>query len=332
MNYHYETQPVPNPLSYYLHQSPEAIHQLETLGNHVVELAAPFLIFLPRPFRMVGGAIQILFQVILIVSGNLSFLNWLTLIPAIFCFDDKSLAWLFSSATRHRVFEIQQHWLHTKTKPLGWYIRQASSLAMAGLLVYLSVPVVQNLLSSRQLMNTSFDSFRIVNTYGAFGSVTKERTEVVLEGTYNSSVGQSGEMAQWLEIEFKCKPGGVGRRPCLISPYHYRLDWLMWFAAFQSYQHNPWLLNLAGKILAGDPSVNSLLAHNPFAEKPPKYVRAVHYRYQYTELGSEAAGRGEWWTRRLLHKPYLPIVAEEQLRPVIEAQGWHWYTPEHASD
>ena len=61
-------------------------------------------------------------------------------------------------------------------------------------------------------------------------------------------------------------------------------------------------------------------------------MRAVHYRYQYTELGSEAAGRGEWWTRRLLQKPYLPIVSEEQLRPVIEAQGWHWYIPEHASD
>lgn len=68
-------------------------------------------------------------------------------------------------------------------------------------------------------------------------SITKERTEVILEGTYNASLSGDGERATWLEIEFKCKPGSIGRRPCLISPYHYRLDWLMWFAAFQVYTY-----------------------------------------------------------------------------------------------
>ena len=63
---HSQTQPVPNPLSYYLHQSPEIVHQLETMGNHFVELIAPFFIFLPRPFRILSGALQILFQVSLI--------------------------------------------------------------------------------------------------------------------------------------------------------------------------------------------------------------------------------------------------------------------------
>ena len=63
--------------------------------------------------------------------------------------------------------------------------------------------------------------------------MTKQRTEVVIEGTHNSTLGRNGDLAQWYEIEFKCKPGVVSRRPCVISPYHYRLDWLMWFAAFQ---------------------------------------------------------------------------------------------------
>lgn len=65
----------------------------------------------------------------------------------------------------------------------------------------------------------------------AFHSITKERTEVVIQGT--ASLDPSDPTATWEEYEFKCKPGDPHRRPCLISPYHYRLDWLMWFAAFQ---------------------------------------------------------------------------------------------------
>ena len=47
MNYHYQTQPVPNPISYYLHKSPEIVHKAEVVGNHIVELVAPIFIILP---------------------------------------------------------------------------------------------------------------------------------------------------------------------------------------------------------------------------------------------------------------------------------------------
>ena len=90
---------------------------------------------------------------------------------------------------------------------------------------------------------------------------------MILQGTVNRFVSDKTE---WREIEFKCKPGGVHRRPCVISPYHYRLDWLMWFSAFQNYQYNPWLLHLAGKMMAGDPVVESLLVDYPFMDEPPK--------------------------------------------------------------
>lgn len=63
-------------------------------------------------------------------------------------------------------------------------------------------------------------------------SITKDRTEVVIEGTYNFTTGEEG-LVHWQEIEFNCKPGGTSRQPCFISPYHYRIDWLLWFAAFQ---------------------------------------------------------------------------------------------------
>lgn len=323
MNYHYETQPVPNPLSYYLHQAPELWHNAETLGNHVVELVIPFLMFLPRPFRLFCGVVQILFQVALILSGNLSFLNWLTILPAIFCFDDLSLQWLFSSETKKKVVQLQQEGRTQTARPLGYYVRQVSNVGVALLLAYLSVPVVKNLLSSYQLMNTSFEPLNIVNTYGAFGSVTKSRTEVILEGTHSVNPGPG---AEWEEIEFKCKPGRTDRRPCLISPYHYRLDWLMWFAAFQDYSSNPWLVHVATKIMAGDPSVENLIEQNPFREEPPKFIRAQHYSYRYTEFGSKEALEGHWWKRELVNQ-YMPALSKNQLKSIAKQQGWTWYTP-----
>ncbi|XP_019858081.1 PREDICTED: lipase maturation factor 1-like [Amphimedon queenslandica] len=216
------------------------------------------------------------------------------------------------------------HYYYQYCPPKGYYIRKVVSISLGLLLAYLSIPVVQNLLSSRQQMNTSFEPLRIINTYGAFGSVTKERTEVIIEGTYDFNFGKNGEGADWEEIEFNCKPGNVSRRPCIISPYHYRLDWLMWFAAFQSYQHNPWLLHFCAKLLAGDPSLNSLIAHNPFKEKPPNFVRALHYQYKYTKIGSKESKRGQWWKRKK-KGVYLPIINIDSLKDIMSGQGWKWY-------
>ncbi|XP_022092556.1 lipase maturation factor 1-like [Acanthaster planci] len=326
MNYHYETQPVPNPISYYLHQSPEAMHKFETLSNHFIELVTPIFLLIPwRPTMMLAGGIQIFFQVVLIISGNLSFLNWLTILPNICCFDDRSLAWLFpgwmssASATVRQIQREEREGTGPKAT-FGVYARRVLHINLAVLIVYLSVPVVTNLLSTRQAMNTSFDPLRIVNTYGAFGSVTKERTEVIFEGTY--ATNPKDPSAVWLEYEFKCKPGNVTRRPCLISPYHYRLDWLMWFAAFQSYESNPWLVHLAGKFLYNDKGVTSLVAHNPFKDgDPPRFVRALHYRYQYTKIGSQQSQEGAWWSRKFL-RSYLPPVSLESLEGYIKSQSW----------
>ena len=325
MNYHYETQPVPNPVSYYMHQSPEIFHNFETLVNHFVELIAPFLIFLPRRCRIIGGFIQVLFQMVLIISGNLSFLNWLTILPCLACFDDASLAWMFSNGRGAAKWTVYQYQKEDKLgkgpkKTVGNYIRKVHNIGLGILLVYLSVPVVQNLWSSKQAMNTSFDPLRLVNTYGAFGSITKERKEVIFQGTQDDD--PLSPKAKWLEYEFKCKPGSLSRRPCLISPYHYRLDWLMWFAAFQSYQYNNWLVHLAAKLLANDAEVVSLIETNPFDGKdPPKWIRAKHYRYTFTKIGSKQAKSGQWWKRRHLDD-YLPAVSLETLKDYLKTHGW----------
>ncbi|XP_024858845.1 lipase maturation factor 1 isoform X3 [Kryptolebias marmoratus] len=173
MDYHYETQPVPNPMSYYMHRSPWWFHRFETLSNHFIELIAPFFTFLGRRMCMVNGALQIVFQVVLIVSGNLSFLNWLTIVPSLSCFDDAALGFLFGrgSVAEKAVLEMQkEHAAGRSPKPTkGMLIRRVMNVSLAVVIGYLSIPVVMNLWSSRQMMNTSFDPLRIVNTYGAFG-------------------------------------------------------------------------------------------------------------------------------------------------------------------
>ncbi|XP_065846406.1 lipase maturation factor 1-like [Oscarella lobularis] len=322
MDYHYETQPVPNPFSYYLHQSPSPIHRLETLGNHFIELVAPFFLLIPyrRRFWVTAfGAIQIFFQVVLIISGNLSFLNWLTIAPCIFCFDDYAVSPLFTMKTKQKALEINQK--PKQRLSLTQHIRRGVNWTIGLLIAYLSIRVVQNLVSDNQVMNTSFDSLRIVNTYGAFGSITKVRNEVVFQGTRNETISRDND-GLWEEFEFKCKPGRTNRRPCFISPYHYRLDWLMWFAAFQNYKYNPWIVHLAAKFLAGDHSVDTLIERNPFSEgDPPRFVRAMLYHYEYTRIGSPEAAAGHWWKREI-KALYLPPVQLEQLTEIIKAHGW----------
>ncbi|XP_066520517.1 lipase maturation factor 1 [Hoplias malabaricus] len=322
MDYHYETQPVPNPVSYYLHHSPWWFHRFETLSNHFVELMAPFFMFLGRRMCLFNGALQILFQVVLIISGNLSFLNWLTIVPSLACFDDAALASLFSRSVRGTVLKIQREDAARQNPPAttGMILRRAVNIALGLLITYLSVPVVINLLSPRQVMNTSYDPLRIVNTYGAFGSVNKERLEVVLQGSVSEDPGP--DEVQWREYEFLCKPGAVDRKPCLISPYHLRLDWLMWFAAFQTYEQNEWVIQIAGRLLVNDSTVLSLMAQSPFqGGEKPRWIRGELYRYKFTKPGSTSALKGNWWNRRRIG-PYFPPVNIEGLRRYFQSRNW----------
>ncbi|XP_023413328.2 lipase maturation factor 1 isoform X3 [Loxodonta africana] len=325
MDYHYETQPVPNPAAYYLHRTPWWVHRTETLGNHVIELLVPFFLLLGRRMCILHGILQVIFQVILIISGNLSFLNWLTIVPSLACFDDAALGFLFSSrpgGLRDRVLQLQEREAQGAwpVRTHGYAVRQVVHLALVTLIGYLSIPVILNLLSSQQVMNVSFNPLRIVNTYGAFGSITKERTEVILQGT--ASPNASASDVVWEDYEFRCKPGDPRRRPCLISPYHYRLDWLMWFAAFQTYEQHEWIIHLAGKLMANDAQALSLLFHNPFTGRaPPRWVRAELYRYKFSLPGGRHAAEGEWWVRRRIG-PYFPPLSLQGLRGYFEAREW----------
>jgi len=300
--YHYETQPNPNPLSWYFHQAPVWFHRIEVLFNHVVELVAPFFVFGPRRARLVAGALVVLFQVILILSGNLSFLNWLTIAAAVACFDDAVFAPLLPGSVRTR---LERHVAGAEQTRA----RRGATYALAAVVAFLSLGPVTNMLSARQVMNTSFDPFDLVNTYGAFGSVGRERYEIVLEGTADDPADPG---ARWIEYDFKCKPGAPERRPCWISPYHYRLDWQMWFQDMPGAPVEPWFRQLVVKLLEGDPAVRALLAPGPFPDRPPRAVRARYYRYQFTRAGEATSA---WWKRTFVSEYLLPVVRDDPRLP-----------------
>src|SRR5205085_3200946 len=119
----------------------------------------------------------------------------------------------------------------------------------------------------------------LVNTYGAFGSITRTRYEIVIEGTDAEALTPT---TVWRAYEFKGKPGDPSRRSPQIAPYHLRLGWLMWFAAFSSPDEHPWFPTLLLRLLEGDRPTLGLLAANPFPDRPPRYVRALYYEYRFT--------------------------------------------------
>ena len=179
--YHYETQPIPNPVSRYLHFAPLWFHKFEVLWNHFVELIVPWFSFGPRTARHIAGVLLVTFQIFLIISGNLSFLNYLTIIPFLACFDDSFLGRFLPRSIVRRAQRAAQN-----SQPSR--VNNGIAVALTIMVIWLSIPTVLNLASGRQLMNYSYDPLDLVNTYGAFGTVGRERDEIVFEGTDDAMI------------------------------------------------------------------------------------------------------------------------------------------------
>jgi len=308
MYYHYETQPIPSPISRYLHFAPHWFHQFETAWNHFVELVVPWFSFGPRIARHIAGVLLVSFQVILIISGNLSFLNYLTIIPFLACFDDTFWRRILpASLVRHADAAAEA------SEPSG--VQTGFAIALAILVAYLSIAPVLNLISARQLMNYSYDPLDLVNTYGAFGTVGRERDEIIFEGTDDAYITGG---TKWKEYEFRAKPGDPNRRPPFVAPYQPRIDWQIWFAAMASPADYPWTFRFVWKLLHNDPGTLSLIANNPFPNAPPHYIRARLYRYQFAPLGEKA-----WWKREPIGE-WLPALSadNEQFRRLLFELNW----------
>jgi len=300
LDWHYETQPNPHPLSWVWHHLPHPVHATGVVFNHLVELVVPFMFLAPRPVRAVGVVLLVVFQLFLIGSGNLAYFNWLTIVLAAAALDDRLVARFL-----RRPAPAPAGPRRTDT------LRRSVAGLLAVLVGVLSIDPVANMLSPDQAMNTSFDRLHLVNTYGAFGSVDDTRVEVVIQGRQGDG--------PWRDYELPCKPGAIDRRPCLITPYHLRLDWQIWFVQFApDIGRYPWLIHLAWQLLDGDPSIRRLLSFDPFDGQPPDTLRMELFEYHFT-----APGEPGWWHRRLRGELLPPTrVDDAALLEYVRRQGW----------
>jgi hypothetical protein len=289
LQYHHETQPMPNPLSRYFHRLPRRLHKVEVLGNHFAQLVAPIGLAFPQPISDIAGIVIVLTQGYLVLSGNFAWLNAITIVCAVSAFNNAALG---------AVLPIHVPGL---ASPPVWY--EAVLIAFTAIVLVLSYRPARNLLSRRQLMNFSFNPIHLVNAYGAFGSITRVRYEIIVEGTTATDLTGGVE---WVEYEFKGKPGNPRRIPAQFAPYHLRLDWLMWFAAMSSPADHPWFIPFLIKLLENDRPTLKLIRKSPFPDGPPAYIRARLYRYRFSTSG-ERRETGNWWMRDLVGD-YMPPV------------------------
>jgi len=275
MSFHYETQPLPTPLAWWMQQLPAALEKVSTVAVFAMELAVPFLFFAPGRWRAIGAWVTVGFQVLILLTGNYAYFNWLTIALCLWLLIEPDC-----EAERGRVHHAVSVGLAATVGLLG-----AMTLAEV-----VGIPLPEVGLRVMRLAGP----LRTVNSYGLFAVMTTTRPEIVVEG--------SNDGENWLAYEFRYKPGDLRRAPPIVAPHQPRLDWQMWFAALGRIEENRWFGSFVEKLLRGEPAVMGLLARSPFRGSPPRYVRARLYLYQFTRIGEEG-----WW-RREEQGVYLPPV------------------------
>jgi hypothetical protein len=249
----------------------------------LVELLIPVLFFGPRPVRRIAAWAAIGLQILILLTGNYTFFNWLTIALCLWLFIEPDAA---------------------APRPLP---HRALSAVLAGFIALVSSMLFLELFNGPMppggaAILHAVAPLRLVNSYGLFAVMTTSRLEIVVEGS------DDGE--QWRAYEFRDKPGDPMRAPPVVAPHQPRLDWQMWFAALGTYHENRWFIQFCYRLLQGSPEVLELLKDNPFPTAPPRYVRAMLYEYHFSDFRTRRA-EGIWW-RRELKGEYCPVLS---LRP-----------------
>jgi hypothetical protein len=260
LKFHYETQPLPTPLAWWMHQLPDAVQRVSTATVFAVELVVPLLFFTPRRFRVIGAWATISLQVLILLTGNYAYFNWLTIAICMWLFietDDRRISW--------------------KAAVLAVVIGGLGVLTLAE---GIGLPVPE----SATNLAGKLEPLHLVSGYGLFAVMTTTRPEIIVEG--------SNDGENWLAYEFRYKPGDTRRAPPILAPHQPRVDWQMWFAALGTVQQNRWFVLFVEKLLRGEPAVLHLVAWDPFHGAPPKYIRARVFQYHFTRLGEPG-----WWKR-----------------------------------
>ena len=294
---HYQTQPLPTPIAWYMMQLPLSFQKASTVFVFVVELGLPFLMFGPRRLKQIAALGTIGLQTLILLTGNYTFFNLLAIAFCLFLLDDAFFKGLHmrlpaaSSSRRKTTAGSRMYANRQVSAALFAFIMIVSVAGLAGMFGFRLPSIVDDVLGPAA-------RFGVVNEYGLFATMTTSRPEISIEG--------SNDAVDWQPYIFHYKPGPLNRAPGWAEPFQPRLDWQMWFAALGNYRENPWLLRFMERLLEGSPPVLELLDRNPFAGKPPKYIRAMVYDYRFTTF-DERRQTGNWWKRELKGTYFPPI-------------------------
>lgn len=308
LNFHFETQPLPLWTAWIAHQLPHWLLWMSTAIMFLIEFVAPALIVAPRAWRHAAAGALIALQVLIAVTGNYAFFNYLTMALCLTLFDDTACpvrwrGWLPSlkggpPPRPQASWAPKTAWsILSGVMAVVFMVTVLPLLGALGLIRGRPNEVLPSLLEKWLAPTMSF------NGYGLFAVMTTERREIVVEG--------SNDGLLWKTYEFPWKPGDLNRRPALVAPHQPRLDWQMWFAALGTLENNPWFVQFLARVMEGSPEVLGLLEVNPFPDRPPTYVRASFYRYHFTRLGESG-----WWKREPLGL-YCPPIMLQDGRPVL---------------
>jgi predicted DCC family thiol-disulfide oxidoreductase YuxK len=296
LSYYFETEPLPTPLAWYAHHLPQVLLTACTAATLIIEIVVPFLIFFPRRLRFVAAYSILFLEMLILLTGNYTFFNLLTMALCVVVFDNAAIRWF---VPRRVTSLVQRRAREIRPGEVGSFVVGAFALltVFAGL-VQLRMAFGAGVSGPAMWVVREVAPLRLVNTYGLFAVMTTTRPEIIVEG--------SDDAVHWSEYGFKYKPGDVMRAPRWNIPHQPRLDWQMWFAALGPAPESPWFTRFLERLLENAPDVIALMGTKPFPHKPPRYVRALIYDYRFSSP-EQKEKTGAWWVRRL-EGSYFPAI------------------------
>ena len=296
LTFHYQTQPLPTPVAWYAHQLPHVAQVACCAVLLLIELAAPFGLLAPRRIRH-GAVLSLIgLQLLIALTGNYAFFNLLTIGLCLAALDDdwwRGIHWGVEPVPA----EVETPRRRLRLAAVRWFAAVSVGITFFEVAADLSPGAARSPLV--RFLIPLVDPVRSFNVYGLFQVMTVERPELIFEG--------SDDGREWKEYTLPFKPGDPSVRPKWVAPYQPRLDWQLWFAALGSADANPWVSTVCEKLLRGNAAVLRLFARNPFPDHPPRYVRVVRYRYEFTD-SAERARTGNWWRRTPLDFYISPVT------------------------
>lgn len=297
LDYHFLTQPLPTPLAWYAFYLPHSILEALTAATLIVEIPITFLFFFPRRIRFFAAFCVLSMQIGISLTGNYNFFNLTSMLLCLTMFDDAALRCVIPSRFASR---MRQHLSSRRPYRITTLIAVVFAvLSITISIIQFNMRFIGNVPVWLARLNNEVAPLQMVNTYGPFAVMTKLRFEIIVEG--------SSDGTNWVEYNFKYKPGNIYRRPLWNIPFQPRLDWQMWFAALGPAEASPWFTRFLQKLLENSPEVTALLESNPFAKEPPVFVRALLYDYTYT-TADEYKKTKAWWNRELI-RVYFPAAS-----------------------